>query len=40
MAIPVLAHRIILKATAASGRSGQTSRMIIEDILHRVPVPA
>lgn len=39
MAVPVLAHRIVLRATAGSGRSGQTSRMIVEDILHRVPVP-
>ena len=40
MAVPVLAHRILLKPTAASSRPGQASRMIIEDILHRVAVPA
>jgi MoxR-like ATPase len=39
MAIPILAHRLVLKPTAASGNSGQTARMIVEDILHRVPVP-
>jgi MoxR-like ATPase len=40
MAVPVLAHRIILKQTASSGHAGQTTRMIVEDLLHRVPVPA
>ncbi|HXI03436.1 MAG TPA: MoxR family ATPase [Candidatus Saccharimonadales bacterium] len=40
MAVPVLAHRLVLKPAAASGRSGETARMIVEEILHRVPVPA
>ncbi len=40
LAVPVLAHRLVLKPTAGSGRSGETARMIVEEILHRVPVPA
>jgi len=40
LAVPVLAHRLMLKPSAASGRFGQTSRVIMEDILRRVPVPA
>ncbi len=40
LAVPVLAHRLVLKPSAASGRSGQTARVITEDILRRVPVPA
>ncbi len=40
LAVPVLAHRLVLKPTAASGRAGETVRMIVEEILHRVPVPA
>jgi MoxR-like ATPase len=39
LAVAVLAHRLVLKPTAASGRSGQTARVIMEDILRRVPVP-
>ena len=40
LAVPILAHRLVLKPAAAAGRSGQTARMIMEDILRRVPVPA
>jgi MoxR-like ATPase len=39
LAVAVLAHRLVLKPTAAAGRSGQTARVILEDILRRVPVP-
>jgi len=39
VAVAVLAHRFVLKPTAAPGRSGQTARVIMEDILRRIPVP-
>ncbi|MBI3449907.1 MAG: MoxR family ATPase [Acidobacteria bacterium] len=39
LALPVLAHRLVLKPTAAAARSGVTARLIMEEILHRVPVP-
>jgi len=39
LAVPVLAHRLVLKPTAAATRSGVTARLIMEEILHRVPVP-
>ena len=40
LAVPVLAHRLVLRPTAATGRSGQTAKVIVEDILRRVPVPS
>ncbi len=40
LAVPVLAHRLVLRPTAAAGRSGQTAKVIVEDILRRVPVPS
>lgn len=39
LAVAVLAHRLVLRPSAAAGRSGPTSRVILEDILRRVPVP-
>jgi len=38
LAVPVLAHRLVLKP--GSGRQASTSRIVIEDILRRVSVPA
>jgi MoxR-like ATPase len=39
LAVPVLAHRLVLRPTAASARSGQTARVIMQEILNRAPVP-
>jgi MoxR-like ATPase len=38
LAVPVIAHRMVLEPQARF--SGQTTRGIVEQIIHNVPVPA
>ena len=39
LAVPVLAHRLVLPDAAFGAAAGVTGRSIVEDILHHVPVP-